>query len=323
MKMRGSDRWETVIDFIKAHDDYLVTSHYAPDGDAVGSVLAMGRILELLGKRSTLAIEGGVPEKYHFLPGSSNILNPLYVDIGNRFSTAVALDVGSYNRIGKVSELLTDSPKILNIDHHATNDGFGEVSIVDSEASSVSEILFRMVNYAGIPLDPVLSTTLYTGIMTDTGRFRFSNTTSEVFQICAELITAGADPERITEQVYYNLPRVYMEALCKSLGSLRFYRRGSIAVMEYLEPEEIEDTEGFIDFATSVKDVEAAVFIRAMKDGRFKVSLRSKNYLDVRRIAENYGGGGHTHAAGFRFRGGFDELKHGLLKILDERLSEG
>ncbi|MBL7191871.1 DHH family phosphoesterase [bacterium] len=322
MKIDFDAEWRAVIDFIKANDDFLVTSHFSPDGDAVCSVLAMGEILERFDKKRTLAIEGGVPLKYGFLPGSPTVINPENIEISRRYSNLVVLDVGSFKRIGRIKDMISDNPRIINIDHHASENHFGEISIIDSAASSVCEMLYRFIEITDIELTPQLAAVLYTGIMTDTGRFRFNNTTPKVFGICAELVKAGAVPEKISHEVYYNLPKDYMEALAKTLSSLTFHREGVVAVMEYLDSKEIEDSEGIINYAISIRDVRVAVFIRISEDGRLKVSLRSQNSFDVKQIAESFGGGGHQQAAGFRYRGKLDDLKNALLKTIDEHLSE-
>jgi phosphoesterase RecJ-like protein len=162
---------------------------------------------------------------------------------------------------------------------------------------------------------------LYLGIMTDTGRFRFSNTSTSALKTCAELIDLGANPRELAEAIYFDLPRSYIEALGKSLNSLQFFGENKLVLMEYLEKDEIEDSEGFIDFAIGIKGVKAAIFIRSMaEEGRYKISLRARDSLDVREIAESYGGGGHNKAAGFRFRGSLEQLKSGLVQKILERL---
>lgn len=316
------DMFEKIAGFIAENDDFLVTAHFSPDGDAVGSVLAMGEMLGKLGKKRLIAIEGGLPEKYDFIDGKAAVVDPQAISNPGLCENAVILDAGSIKRIGTASKLVADGAGIVNIDHHISNDRFGNLAYVDSEASSTCEILYQLARYMEIPVDKDLASYLYVGIMTDTGRFRFANSTPRAFSICAELVACGAEPAELTDAVYYDLPRDYITALAKSLSSLGFHGDGRIALMEYLEAKEIEDAEGFIDFALGIREVKAAAFIRLIPDGRFKVSLRARDSLDVGAIAQSYGGGGHKKAAGFRYRGELETLKSGLVSTIISRLEE-
>ena len=320
MKTKHQTDFEAVADFIISNDDFLITTHYSPDGDAIGCSLGFAEMLKALGKTFCVSIEGGLPEKYDFLPENTGVIDPLTTEVERKYTNLVVLDAGSYNRIGQSARLAADNPIVLNIDHHPSNDGFGEVSYVDCQASSVSEIIFHLAKYMKVPIGKDMAVYLYVGIMTDTGRFRFSNTTPATFRTCAELLECGAAPADITEHIYYDLPRSYIEALGKSLYNLEFHGNGLFALMEYLEEKEIEDAEGLIDYALGIRGVRAAAFIRLMQDGRFKVSLRARDSLNVSEIAESYGGGGHTKAAGFRFRGSLSELKVNLTETILSRL---
>ena len=311
-----------ISNFIGSENNFLVTAHYSPDGDAVASILGMCEILKVLGKTAAAAVEGGLPEKYDFLHSKISILDPLSVEVMEKFSRVIILDAGSYERIGKVKEYIQNPARIINIDHHLSNDGFGEINYIDAQSSSVSEILYRFAQFMKIEFTVELASYLYMGIMTDTGRFRFSNTSAHALFTAGELIKLGADPAWLSEGVFFDLPRSYVEILGKCLNSLEYFDDGKIAVMEYMERKEIEDAEGLIDIAVGTKGVKAAAFIRAMEDGRFKVSLRSRYEADVREIAEKFGGGGHQKAAGFRFRGGLDTLRFTIIKELSQRLKE-
>ncbi len=314
--------FERAAKFIDDGDDFLVTTHFAPDGDAVGAALGMGVILTKMGKRFILAIDGGVSQKYDFLGEKESILDSSRVTIPGIFTNIIILDAGSYKRIGAVSEMVEPGAAILNIDHHISNDGFGDVACIDVEASSTCEILYNFARYLKLPVEKELASYLYIGVMTDTGRFRFANSTPRAFRICAELVECGADPAELTEAVYFDLPKDFIIALAKSLDTLEFHSEGRVAMMEYLEEKEIEDAEGFIDFALGIRKVLAAAFIRKMSDGRFKVSLRARDTLDVQDIAQSYGGGGHRKAAGFRYRGPLEKLKTDLLKTIIDRLNQ-
>ena len=320
MKKIHQNNFQAAADFINGHDDFLVTTHYSPDGDAVGSCLGMSELLTRLGKRHISSIEGGLPEKYDFLHCDDRIIDPLVSKRSEKYGNIIILDAGDLVRIGKSSELLDASPRILNVDHHISNDGFGEVNYIDTEASSVAEIIYEIARFMSVEISQVMASYLYIGIMTDTGRFRFGNTSPKAMRICADLIELGAEPAELAEQIYHNLPVSYIEALGKSLNSLKFYGGGSFALIEYLDSREIEDAEGMVDFVLGMKGVRAAAFIRLMNDDRFKVSLRARDNLNVGEIAESFGGGGHRKAAGFRYRGKLSELKCTLEEIIISKL---
>lgn len=315
------EKFKDISDFILQNDNFLIVSHISPDGDAVGSVLCFGNILKHLSKNYLMAIDGGTPERYSFLPGADEIKDASKLRSEREFNNLVILDSGNWKRIGSAAKLVTDDPNIINIDHHISNNGFGGISYIEINASSVCEIIYRLVSYMNIPFDREIAFALYTGIMTDTGRFRFSNTTTEALNIAADLISLGADPNVISENVYYNLDRNAIEALSDSLASMKFYADDQLVLMEYHNPDEAIDTEGFIDIAVGIKGVKAVIYIRLIpEDGRYKVSLRGRNGFDVREIAESYGGGGHQSAAGFRYRGSLIELKEKLVGQILSRL---
>jgi len=309
-----------IEDFLRNGDNFLVTAHYSPDGDAVASILGMAEILKTMGKRPVGAVEGGLPEKYDFLQTSITVMNPSVGEAGVKFERVIILDAGSFQRIGKVKDYLGEKFRIVNIDHHLSNDSFGEINYIEAKSSSTSEILYRLAKFMGIEFSRELANYLYMGIMTDTGRFRFSNSSAEALTAAGELVKLGADVSWLAEGVYFDLPRSYVEALGKCIVSMEYFAEGQIAVMEYLEKQEIEDAEGMIDIAVGTRGVKAAAFIRAMEDGRFKVSLRSRCEADVREIAEKYGGGGHRKAAGFRSRKGLVELKEMVVKELSQKI---
>ena len=319
--MEYPKEFKDIAKFINDNDNFLIVSHFNPDGDAICSALGFGELLKYLGKKFVMAIEGGAPEKYDFLPDAKRIFDPSAEELPMTFSTLVTLDIGSFERIGAAKEMLAEDHKILNIDHHGSNKGFGEAALVDTAASSVCEILTHLAQYMKVEIGENMATYLYTGIMTDTGRFRFGSTSPLVMRACADLIEAGADPVKIAEKIYYDLPKEYIEALGKALYSLKFFADDKLAMMEYHHTAEIPDAEGFIDFAVGIRGVLGAVFIRLIPDdGRFKVSLRARGDFIISDIAESYGGGGHPKAAGFRYRGSLQDLKDGLMKSLTEKL---
>jgi len=314
------DIFSKIADFLKTRDDFLVTPHFAPDGDAIASSLGMAEMLKAMGKRCLVSIEAGLPEKYDFLKTGVRIFNPKTEESENKFRNAIILDAGSFERIGLTKKLLDVEINILNIDHHLSNDRFGHVNYIDGEACSTSEILYYLARYLKLDFTKELADYLYMGIMTDTGCFRFSNTSGRALRAAAELVDLGVNPSYMADCIYFDAPKQYISVLAKCLSSLQYFSEGRIALMQYMEKEEIEDAEGLIDIAIGTRGVRAAAFIRPMEDGRFKVSLRARDRIDVRAIAEQYGGGGHAKAAGFRYRGTLTELQERIIRELSEKL---
>ena len=310
-----------IAEFISSEDDFIITTHFSPDGDAIGSSLGMGELLRIIGKNFRISIEGGLPEKYDFLGCTLNVLDPGSVDIEEEYTNALILDAATYDRIGRSKMMILEGAKIVNIDHHLSSDAFGFINYVDTTASSVAEILHCLAKHMRIEYSKEMANYLYLGLMTDTGRFRFSNTSPNTLLAASELVAQGADPSWLSESIFYDLPKSYVKALGRALDSLEYFEDETIAVMQYMTNEQIEDAEGIIDVAIGTRGVESAIFIRSIGDNKYKVSLRSRGKADVRQVAEIYGGGGHQKAAGFRYQGDLEDLKFRLVMELAERIS--
>lgn len=288
----------------------LLTSHSHPDGDALGSLLAMGLALEKAGKSVVLYNESPIPAGYRFLPGVERITSEL-TDVAG-FDCAVILDCGDLGRIGKQSALITRIPTVINIDHHPTNTGFGTHPLVDPDACATAEIVYRILRQMGIVLDAAIACGIYTGIFTDTGSLRFGNTTQTAFAICTEMVACGVDPAQVAKHVYgtYSLGRIRL--LNQVLDSIEVSDNGHISIMTLTQAMFAEtgaaasDVTGLVNYARHIEDVKIAALIQeappeeAEPDGPlYRVSLRSNCAFDVAAIATRYQGGGHAAAAGF------------------------
>ncbi len=303
----------------------LVASHANPDGDAIGALIAMGLALDAAGKSVTLYNESPIPAVYRFLGGVHRVEGRLEPGCG--YPTAVVLDCGSVERIGLEAERVARIPVVINIDHHVTNTRFGTYQYVDTTASATSEIVYRLIARLGIGLDRDMATALYTGILTDTGSFRFSNTSRDAFAICEALIGRGADPYRVAQHVYgkYSLGRIKLLNL--ALDSIEITAGGKMSLMALTREmfEETgthpEDADGMINYARRIEDVRVAVLIREGVNGSrqngagktYHVSLRSDGSVDVAAIAAAYGGGGHLTAAGFNVESTLSDLKTAIV----------
>ncbi len=306
---------EQIRNFLLSNGDLLVVTHFSPDGDAVGSLLAFGGILDQLGVEYILAIDDVIPEKYNFLPGYELIHSLSEEPIDRVFDRVAILDAGALPRIGSAQSCIGKETKVLNIDHHYTGPYYGDINHVDVEACATAEILYDLCIRLGLEINRQIAYGLYVGILADTGRFRFSNTSPRALEICSKLISKGVDPGWITENVYYNQPFESFQALSIALSTLELHHDGLVCLISIDRSYNKNDTEGFVEHAASIKGVVLAAFIKEMSEGFLKVSLRSRCRVDVAEVARKFGGGGHLKAAGFRFVGKKDDL---VKKLLEE-----
>lgn len=303
----------------------LLTTHTHPDGDAIGSLLALGLSLERMGKTIAMVDDDPIPAIYRFLPEVARITDR--VPSGVDFDTAVVLDCGSLQRVGAVAEAVTAAPVVLNIDHHVTNEAFGTLRLVDPEACATAEIIYRLLGEMSVPIDKIVATAIYTGIFTDTGSFRFSNTNLEAFTICREMVTLGVDPYQVAKHVYgtYSLGRIKL--LNMALDSIELAANGKMTIMTLSQEmfretrTQPEDGDGLINYARRIEDVRVAALIQELNGGqanRYHVSLRSDGSIDVAGIAKAHGGGGHVSAAGFSITAPLADVKADLLRLAEQ-----
>jgi len=307
----------------------LLASHTNPDGDAIGALLAMGLALEKQGCRIVLHNESSIPAVYRFLPSVERIQKQ--VTAPERFDAAVILDCGSLSRIGSAAEAIATIPLIINIDHHATNNRFGQQHLVDVDACATSEIVYRLIRAMAIEMDVAIATAIYTGILTDTGSFRFSNTNRAAFSICEAMVAEGVKPSAVAQHVYgtYSLGRIKLLNL--ALDSIEISYNGYLSIMTVTQEmladtgTQSEDADGLINYARRIRDVKVAALIRELENDQpttkghkpFHVSLRSDGSVDVSRIAMTFGGGGHAGAAGFSVESSLAALKQTIYKLSD------
>lgn len=322
---------ETLIAPLKNSRRVLLATHVNPDGDALGALLAMGLALKSWGKSVTLYSESPIPAVYRFLPGAAQVTRTLPRPYNH--DTAVVLDCGALDRVGEAAESLLSIATLINIDHHVTNSRFGHWHWVVPEACSSTELVYRLLRRMEIPIDSAIATSIYTGILTDTGSFRFANTNTTAFEICAEMVKLGVDPYAVAQHVYgtYSLGRIKL--LNMALDSIEISSNGKVSLMTLTRSmfEETdtqpEDVDGMIAYAKRIEDVKVAALIMENADGdnkrgkgrkRYHVSLRSDGSVDVGRIATAYGGGGHSNAAGFGIDVPLDALKQKIYEIAAE-----
>lgn len=318
---------QKIYDWLIANDDFLVVSHVNPDGDATGSLLAINQLLNILGKKGQLVNEGGTPSRFFYLTDYDRITNHSQSPLTQKYSRVICVDCADSYRVGKVAEIFADDAEIVNIDHHPTNDHYGNFALVIPEASSTCEVIYDLVRYVGIELTKPLATCLYTGYLTDTGGFRYSNTTPKVLRDASELVEAGAPPYEIAEQALESITYEHVQLLSKSLSLLERAFTGKAAFLSL--PLSIlaetgaskDDAEGLANYGRNIEGVEVAVLMRETEDG-VKVSFRSKNYVDVSVIAKQLGGGGHVRAAGCSLKMGLREAQEHIAPLIEAALNE-
>ena len=308
---------EAVAETIRSHDRFLIVTHENPDGDALGSLLAMKLALDSLAKDSEMYLYGDAPllREYAFM-ALDGLLRTPPADSAER--VLVALDCANAQRLGPDPALLEQSPLTIDVDHHHDNSRFGEVNLIIANASSTGEILRDLFRELGVELTPEIAEALYIALVTDTGRFQYANTTPRTLRIAAALVESGADVHHIFQFVYENVAFVKIKLLARALANARVYEGGRLVVSYLLRSDFTElsvaeaYSEGIIDYLRAVEGADMAVLIREppRSDGPArKVSLRANaDELDVSAIARKSGGGGHRQAAGFSSEASIDEI---------------
>jgi phosphoesterase RecJ-like protein len=319
------DELKKIAKVIRENKSFFITSHIRPDGDSIGSQLALKRILERLGKEVTLVNHDPVPKIYHFLPGRKCIRQKLSQD--REFDVAFVLDSPEFSRLESTAEITQKAKIIVNIDHHPGNKNFARYNYVDTKASAVGEEIYELTRVMGFEIDREIALCLYVGIVTDTGSFRQSNTTSRTHEIVAHLIKIGdLRPAQITHQVYEAQPPSTIKLLSMTLDTLERSKDGRIAWMTITDEmfrktgTTKANTENFINYVRSVKGNEVAILFTEMAKDEVKVNLRSQSNADVNKIARVFGGGGHLRAAACTIKGDLEEIKKKVLAEVKKQL---
>jgi phosphoesterase RecJ-like protein len=302
-----------IIRFIKSFDNFLITTHMNADGDALASMLAVAYLLEAWKKRYEMVIHDSlVDNKYNFLWGAESIVSG-NTDINQTFDAAILLDVPSRKRIGSPAVYLPSSDKCVKIDHHPPEEDFARYQLVNVEASSTSQLIYELVMAAEFSMDRNMAEIIFTGIMYDTGRFSFSNTSQRDFQIAADLLLYGVKPHEIANRLFFTNSFTSMKTLGYALSHMELILDGRISLIHLPHSIMVSNNQGEIEelanYSVAIKGVEVGLFIREVEPNYFKVSFRSKGRINVNTIAKTFGGGGHTHAAGARFSGKYADLR--------------
>jgi phosphoesterase RecJ-like protein len=316
---------DRVVDLVRSTPSFLITSHVDLDGDALGSELGLGLSLEGMGKQVVVVNQDKPPSRYEFLPGFHLLrdLNTAVTGVG----AALVLDCTNLARIGDVEGLLKEANlPIVNIDHHDSNVRFGSVNFVRPDACAAAVLVLELIRELGCGVGRDVATCLYTAVLAETGSFRLSNTSREALTVSSCLVEEGANPAVIAAQVYGRKKPAALRLIGQALNSLEVVHDGKTSIL-HLELAQVEQSgvggdqlEGIVNFAMSVEGASVALFLRELLDGVVKVSFRSDGTVDVDLIAREFGGGGHSNAAGARVRGTLADVKERILGRIADTL---
>ncbi len=305
-----------VLDAIQQRERFLLTSHARPDGDAVGSVLALWMMLNAMGKHAEMQLFDRVPLIYRNLPSAEQIRHASSLENGFQPDAVIFLECDNVER-SRLQGL--EDKFLINIDHHTSGKPFARVNWIDTEASAVAEMVYRLAVAAGVTVTPAMAICLYTALLSDTGSFCYESTGAPTFTLAKDLVELGASPARIAEDLYFSNPLSKMQLLGTALMTLK--REGRIAWLWVTQSDMIrlgameEDCLGIVNYAIGISGVDVAIFLREMPDHRVRISLRSKSTVRVAQVAERFGGGGHENASGCTLDG---PLYAAMDRILDE-----
>ncbi|MBV9391403.1 MAG: bifunctional oligoribonuclease/PAP phosphatase NrnA [Verrucomicrobia bacterium] len=304
-----------------------VLSHVRPDGDAIGSQLALGQSLVSFGKSVVLWNQDGLPSSMAFLPHSELVTKP--PPTPSDFDLVIALDTASKERLGNTLQSLGKVRLWINIDHHASNPGYGEVVFIDSNAPATGQIIYEFLTQTSLPFNQAIADALFVAISTDTGCFRYPKTSVRTFEIAAELTGRGVDVAEVSRKLYDCYPKRRIELLGRILPAARFNGEDRVASLSLTQATKDEigilpdDVEGLIDYIRSVDTVLVAIFFEEVQDSKVRISMRSKDErIDVNRICSEFGGGGHLFAAGARMRGNIEAVQAVVLKRVLNEISQ-
>lgn len=306
-----------LIDLINEAHSIAILTHTSLDGDALGSSLGLALALDYIGKEVLVFLGEPIPRSLDFLPGQNLISS----DCGKAFDLAISLDNSDMKRLGDRADIYNNARKKINIDHHTTNCMEADGLWIDQKASATGEMVYKLIKAMDIPISNDIAICLYTAIITDTGSFRYSNTTPDSHIISAELIKCGIPFASIAKKVLDIVSHSKMSLLKKTIQNLTLYSEGKVAVSWLLYDDiyplnaQSDDYEGLVNVGINLEGVEVSLFIREEEPGRFKGSLRANDYVDVAKIAGKFSGGGHKRAAGFTAEGNPDEI---IMLVLEE-----
>ena len=323
-----SDTCRQISELLRSQNTFLVLTHYRPDGDAVGSQLALVLLLQGLGKTVEAWNDDEVPAKFRFLPQANLITRP--PSEPKDFDVVIAIDTSTWQRVGNAAQRIRQKKYFINIDHHISNEKFAKINWIVPEAPAAGQIAYDLIHGGGFPLTKEIATCLFAAISTDTGSFSYAGTTADSLRVAAKLVDTGINVGEICRQVYESYPYARLMLLQKALAQLQLADQKRIAytwvTVEMFEESgaKREDTEGLIDYARAIEGVVVALLFEEMAEpGKVRISLRSKHpKVDVNSVARRFGGGGHREAAGARATGTPHEIEEKVVATISAAIKE-
>lgn len=310
--------FEAAARALKSSRSVLITVHQRPDGDALGSQLALAVILGRLGIRVWSVNDDPVPERYKFLPHVRDIKTAISKSVREKIDAAIVLECARLTRAGSIGPIVRRVPLIVNMDHHLGNANYGTYNLVDPSAPATVVLVETLRACLDVPITKEVALNLYVGLYTETGGFRYSNTTPEILEFASRLVATGVNPKWVGEQVYERHPLRRMRLLARALATLKV--NDGISWMSVSERDFAElngqedDVEDFVEYPRMVRGIKVAIFMRETKAGNIRVSLRTKADVPLNLIASHFGGGGHSYAAGFTLHG--VDLESAMVRLI-------
>jgi phosphoesterase RecJ-like protein len=321
--MTTAPELQRIVETVRANQRFVISSHSRPDGDSIGSQLAMAHALRDLGKHVRVVNQDRAPGP---LLGFSGVAE---IEIADRvepdFEVAFIMECGSLDRTGVAG---LSHGTVINIDHHPDNAGYGDLNWFDPSAAACGEMVYTLIEALGVPLTPAIATHVYLAILTDTGSFHFSNISPRTFDICRRTLEAGVDPVAVARNVYDSNNLGRLKLFGAVLSAMRLSHSGRVAIV-YVDHEmarqaggTYEDTEGLINLPLTVREIQAVVFFKQVDPGQYRVSMRSKGDIDVGAVAKTFGGGGHKNAAGCTAHGTIESLQAVFVSEIEHAIAQ-
>ncbi len=312
-----------VVELIENKNNFAITTHVRPDGDGIGSSLGLCWLLRSLGKSAEVVLRDEIPISYALLPGADEIKK--IAEVNGKYDAIFVIECSDITRPG-IKGL--ENQVTVNIDHHSSSEHFGTINWIDQTASAVGEMIYNLCKAIGGRITKEIAECVYLALVTDTGSFHFPNTTERTLKVASELIKVGVKPAQISEAVYNSYPWSRIELMRQVLATVKRNETGNIAWMrQTLEmaehAESVDgDNNGFVNIPLAAKEVEAVIYMREVKPQAYRVSLRSKDNINVARVAEKFGGGGHKNAAGCRVEGDWDAREKEIVSALTKAVEK-
>jgi len=315
-----------IASLLKEGKKFLVASHKDPDGDAIGSALALSEALILYGKEVITYNAGPIPDSLSHLSGIERVVDS--IDPEFDFDALLVLDCGNIERVGEMHSVLSKIRPLINIDHHRNNSQFGDLNFVDDQSSSVGEIIYKLMKLADFPINKSIAENIFVSLQSDTGSFRYENTTSDTFHIAGDMVDWGVRPWKISRNVMdlYSLKKLKLLEI--TLKTIELYHSGMLGLLTITKEMQSKanarefDSEGFVDYPRLIAGVEVGALIKEAGKNFFKISLRSNDWVNVSDLARYFGGGGHPRAAAFTMEGRLEYIKKEFINIAKSFLED-